>query len=97
MNKENQTPKLNQRGLMQSTVFKITAAAVFAALVCIVTIAFVVSIPVTGGYFNLGEAVIYIAALVFGPAVGAFSGGVGAMTADLLLVQYLRNTNHKSC
>lgn len=85
MNRGNRSPDAGQHEFKRSTVFQITAAAVFAALVCIVTIAFVVSIPVTGGYFNLGEAVIYIAALVFGPVVGAVSGGVGAMISDLIL------------
>ncbi len=64
---------------------KLTMAAVFAALVCLITISFTVSIPATGGYFNLGEAVIYAAALIFGPLVGALAGGVGAAIADILV------------
>ena len=64
---------------------KLTAAIVFAALVCVVTISFTVSIPITGGYFNLGEVLIYVAALTFGPIAGAFAGGVGAAIADMLL------------
>src|SRR3989304_9472385 len=65
--------------------FRLTAAIVFAALVCVVTISFTVTIPVTGGYFNLGESLIYVAALTFGPVVGALAGGVGAAIADMLL------------
>lgn len=67
------------------TALKLALAAVFAALVFVATYSFVVYIPVTGGYFNLGEAVIYIAALFFGPLVGAFAGGIGAMVADLMV------------
>jgi uncharacterized membrane protein len=67
------------------TALKLALAAVFAALVFIATYSFVVYIPVTGGYFNLGEAGIYIAALFFGPLVGAFAGGIGAMVADLIV------------
>jgi len=67
------------------TPLKLTAAIVFAALVCVVTISFTVSVPVTGGYFNLGESLIYVAALTFGPVVGALAGGVGAAIADMLL------------
>ena len=67
------------------TPLKLTMAAVFAALVCVITISFTVSIPATGGYFNLGEAVIYAAALTFGPLVGALAGGVGAAIADILV------------
>jgi len=65
---------------------KITLAAVFAALVFIVTSQIPpIPIPATSGYFNVGETIIYVAALLFGPLVGALSGGVGAMLADIYL------------
>jgi len=67
------------------TSLKIAAAPVFAALVFVATYSFVISIPATSGYFNLGETAIYIAALIFGPLVGALSGGIGAAIADALL------------
>ncbi|MGB9740377.1 MAG: ECF transporter S component [Candidatus Bathyarchaeia archaeon] len=60
-------------------------SAVFAALVCVATIAFTVSVPATTGYFNVGETLIYLTALLFGPYVGAFAGGVGAAIADMLV------------
>ncbi len=68
-----------------NTPLKIAAAAVFAALVFVATYSFVISIPATSGYFNLGETIIYTAALIFGPLTGALAGGIGAMTADVLL------------
>jgi uncharacterized membrane protein len=64
---------------------KLAVAAVFAALVCIATIVFTISIPATSGYFNLGETVIYVAALLFGPYVGGLAGGVGASIADMIV------------
>jgi len=65
---------------------KITIAAVFAALVFIVTSQIPpIPIPATSGYFNVGETIIYVAALLFGAFVGAFSGGIGAMLADIYL------------
>lgn len=64
---------------------KLALAAVFTALVCVATLALVVSIPATSGYFNLGETVIYVAALLFGSLVGATAGGVGAAIADMLV------------
>jgi uncharacterized membrane protein len=67
------------------TPLKLTATIMFIALVCVVTISFTLSVPVTGGYFNLGEAIIYIAALTFGPMVGALAGGVGAAIADIIV------------
>ena len=66
------------------TPLQLALAAVFAALVCVATLALVISIPATSGYFNLGETVIYIAALLFGPLVGAVAGG-GAAIADVLV------------
>jgi len=59
-------------------------AAVFAGLVATVTYLLPIPIPATQGYFNFGETIIYIAALVLGPFVGAFAGG-GAAIADLLV------------
>lgn len=67
------------------TPLKLTATIMFIALVCVVTISFTLSVPVTGGYFNLGEAIIYIAALTFGSIVGALAGGVGAAIADIIV------------
>jgi uncharacterized membrane protein len=65
--------------------FKLAIGAVFAALVCVATLVFTVSVPATTGYFNVGETVIYVAALLFGPFVGAFAGGVGAAIADMIV------------
>lgn len=63
----------------------VASAAVFTAFVAAATMAFSVSIPVTSGYFNVGEIMVYTAALVMGPYVGAFAGGVGSMISDLSL------------
>ncbi len=62
----------------------IAAGAIFAALVATVTYLLPIPIPATEGYFNFGEPIIYVAALVLGPYVGAFAGG-GAAIADLLV------------
>ena len=75
-----------------SVAFKIAAAAIFAALVAAATLLFVIPIPATSGYFNLGETLIYIAALLFGPFVGAIAGA-GATIADALVAaQYAPGT-----
>lgn len=66
-------------------VFALAISTILAAIVCVTTLSFTVSIPATTGYFNIGETVIYVAALVFGPYVGAFAGGFGAMIADMLV------------
>ncbi len=53
------------------------------ALVFVITRYFQVPIPQTKGYFNLGEAGIYMAAVLFGPRVAALAGGIGSALADL--------------
>jgi uncharacterized membrane protein len=63
-------------------------ASLFTALVCIATMSFTVYVPSTRGYFNIGETMIYTAAILFGPFIGAFAGGVGSMLADVLLGYY---------
>jgi uncharacterized membrane protein len=63
----------------------LASAAVFTAFVAAATMAFSLSIPVTSGYFNIGEIMVYTAALLMGPYVGAFAGGVGSMISDLSL------------
>jgi len=69
-------------------IFKVALGAMFAALVCIVTVLFTIPIPATSGYFNLGESIIFVAALTFGPFVGSIAGG-GAAIADLILGFYV--------
>lgn len=61
----------------------LAAAAIFAALTFVVTRYTVIPIPATRGFFNLGEVVIYVAALTYGPAVGMIAGGLGSGLADV--------------
>jgi uncharacterized membrane protein len=83
---EKQSPNQKPQGYNKSAVFKITVAAVFASLVFVVTSQIPpIPIPATSGYFNIGETTIYIAALVFGPLVGALSGGIGSALSDAFL------------
>ena len=66
-------------------VLRLAVTAVFTALVTVATVAFSVYVPATRGYFNIGETAVYVTALLFGPLIGAFAGGVGSMFADILL------------
>ena len=70
-------------GLRRSLPIALTA--VFTALVCVATMMFVLYVPATEGYFNLGETMVYTTAILFGPYVGAIAGGLGSALADLLL------------
>jgi uncharacterized membrane protein len=63
----------------------IASAAIFTAFVAAATSVFTIYIPATTGYFNVGEIMVYTSALLLGPYVGAFAGGVGSMISDLSL------------
>ncbi len=83
---ENHSPRIKHQGYNHSAVFKIIATAIFAALVFVVTSLIPpIPIPATSGYFNIGETTIYIAALIFGPLVGALAGGLGSALSDAFL------------
>lgn len=58
-------------------------AGLFAALGCVATMALQVPSP-TGGYMNLGDAVVILGAWLLGPVYGAAAGGIGPAVADLL-------------
>jgi uncharacterized membrane protein len=66
----------------------LASAAIFTAFVAAATSVFTIYIPATGGYFNVGEIMVYTCALLMGPYVGAFAGGVGSMFSDLLGAPY---------
>jgi len=73
------------KGKSSPPTIRLAITAVFTALVCAATMVFSIWVPRTNGFFNLGEIMVYTAALIFGPFVGAFAGGVGSMFADLFL------------
>ena len=62
---------------------EIALIAVFTALVFLSTSLFQVSLISSSGYFNLGEAFVYLGALIGGPIVGAVAGGFGSALADI--------------
>lgn len=63
---------------------ELAASAIMAALVCVATMLIQFPIPATQGFFNVGDAMVMVAALTFGPIVGAIAGGLGSSLADFL-------------
>lgn len=63
----------------------VALSAIMAALVCMTTMLIQVPNPPTQGYINLGDAMIFVAAVTFGPVIGGFAGGIGSALADVLL------------
>ena len=61
----------------------VSIVAIFSALAFVATRFLQVPILQTGGYLNFGEAVIYLAAIIFGPIVGGLVGAIGPALADL--------------
>ncbi|NYT04429.1 MAG: ECF transporter S component [Candidatus Methanofastidiosa archaeon] len=57
--------------------------AVFSALAFVATRFIQIPILQTGGYLNFGEAIIYVAAIFFGPFVGGLVGAIGPALADV--------------
>jgi uncharacterized membrane protein len=73
---------------MNSTRFtprNLSIMALFTAVVLIVTMSFSMYVPATRGFFNIGDSMVFLAGLLFGPIIGAFAGGVGSALADLWL------------
>lgn len=65
--------------------FRVVLAALFAALICVATMLVQIPIPATGGYANLGDGVILIAAFILHTYDAVLAAGLGSMLADLLL------------
>lgn len=67
----------------QKAVLQISLIAVMSALVTVGTL--IIRIPnMMGGYFNVGDVMIFVTALTFGPIVGGVAGGIGSALADLV-------------
>jgi len=59
--------------------------AMFIAVVCVATVILKIDIPATHGFFNVGDSMVYVTALLFGPLIGGIAGGLGSSLADILL------------
>jgi uncharacterized membrane protein len=62
---------------------KLLLSGIMASLVTVATVLVQIPNPATGGYINFGEIMIFVSALIFGPVVGGFAGGVGSFFADI--------------
>ncbi len=67
-----------EKALVQISLLPITAA-----LVTVGTLIIRVPNPM-GGYFNVGDVMIFVCALTLNPIIGGFAGGVGSAIADMI-------------
>jgi len=65
--------------------FSIAITSIFAALTCVLTMIISIPVPATGGYINIGDVGVMLAAMIFGPIIGSLSGGIGSALADIFL------------
>ena len=73
---------INQTG-KRPIILTIALSAMMAALVAVATYMIQIPVPQTGGYINVGDAIVFTSALLFGPVIGGFAGGVGSAISDL--------------
>lgn len=60
----------------------LTLLAMLIALTTVATLIIRIPVPATQGYLNLGDSMVYISALLFGPVAGLLAGGIGSALAD---------------
>ncbi|MBR5091575.1 MAG: ECF transporter S component [Ruminiclostridium sp.] len=73
---------------MNEKLRKTVISAVFAALICAVTM--LIQIPtLTKGYVNLGDGIVLIAGWVCGAKWGAAAAGIGSALADIFSGYYI--------
>ena len=67
----------------QSVLLQMVFSGVMSALVAIATFIVQIPNPATRGYINLGDIMIFVSALTFGPIVGSLAGSIGSSIADV--------------
>ena len=67
----------------QKAVIQLSLMAVMSALVAVGTLIIRIPNPM-GGYFNVGDVMIFVAALTFNPLIGGVAGGLGSAIADII-------------
>jgi uncharacterized membrane protein len=64
-------------------VRQLALLALFMALVAVATLIVRIPIPQTTGYMNLGDSMVLLSGVFFGPAMGFMAGGIGSALADI--------------
>lgn len=69
---------------MDKNTKKIVLNGLMISLVCLATMAIQIPVPGTNGYVNIGDTIIFITSILFGPTPGMIAGGIGSALADIL-------------
>jgi len=67
----------------ENILIRLSLMAIMTALVAVGTLIIRVPNPM-GGYFNVGDVMVFVSALAFGPLIGSFAGGVGSAISDMI-------------
>ena len=75
---------MNNSEISDKKIVKMVFTALFAAIICVVTM--MIRIPSLGpsGYVNIGDSFVLLAAWLIGGPYGAIAAGLGSALADLL-------------
>jgi uncharacterized membrane protein len=78
-------PQMRQMEVIMTTtrIIKLVAAALMAAMTCVVTV-FALPSP-AGGYIHPGDGFVVLSGIILGPFFGGLAAGIGSMLADLIL------------
>jgi uncharacterized membrane protein len=83
MYKQHGEEKLRQTIRNRPLAFTIMLSAAMTAAVTVTTYIIQIPVPATSGYINIGDAMVFTSALLFGPIVGGLAGGIGSSIADM--------------
>ena len=67
----------------ENTLVQISLIPIMAALVTVGTLIIRIPNPM-GGYFNVGDVMIFVCALNFNPIIAGLAGGIGSAIADII-------------
>ncbi len=66
-------------------LLELVKTALLIGLTTVMTMVIHIPVPSTNGYLNLGDMVVFIAAMMLGKKGGLLVGGIGSSLADILL------------
>lgn len=66
-------------------LYKTVVAALFAAVICVVTYAIHIPMPSGYGYINIGDAFVLLSGFILGPVYGFLASAIGSGLCDLIL------------
>lgn len=70
--------------MRNNSVKNLAAAALFAALSCVFTMAIRIPTPGTGGYTHPGDAAVILSGIFLDPVAAFLAAGIGSCMADFL-------------